>query len=473
MEASNTGQSKATTLLLLIERDRNRELLADQLGNEFNIQTAAQTPFDYPQYDICLFDTSSLKKFQDSLRGTKTDAEPAFLPHLLLTKQQSPAELSDDVWDIVDEVIQRPVNRRELDARINNLLHRRRLSVELVDQKEHSEQRFKSLFQSTPDPVIVVSPEGTITEVNDAFVRIFGVDPYNLKNQSITELELSPSDVVERVLLRIADEEPASTTINWELEGKEILVTELNTEVVRGFGDAVERIGIFRDITARVQREQELERQNERLEEFAKTVAHDLRNPLSVARGRLELARDSGGEEHFDAISSAHERMDQMIEELLVLAKQGQAVHDPSLIVLPHAADQAWSHVKTRGATLETDVDESAMITADEGRLCGLLENLFRNAIEHDGEEVTVRVGSLSSSDGFYIEDDGPGIPPAEQSDIFEAGYSNSPDGTGFGLSIVQQIVNGHGWDITVTESTSGGARFEISNVDLDQGPVV
>ena len=94
------------------------------------------------------------------------------------------------------------------------------------------------------------------------------------------------------------------------------------------------------------------------------------------------------------------------------------------------------------------------------------LENLFRNAIEHGGESVTVTIGVLDDKRGFYVADDGPGIPEAEREDVFDSGYTTSNDGTGFGLAIVSRICAAHGWDITATESESGGARIEITGVE-------
>jgi len=105
-------------------------------------------------------------------------------------------------------------------------------------------------------------------------------------------------------------------------------------------------------------------------------------------------------------------------------------------------------------------------IEADYNRLCQLLENLFRNAIDHGGEAVTVRVGNMD--DGFYIEDTGVGVSEDDREKIFEVGYSTSSDGTGFGLGIVKQIAEAHGWTISVTEGTQGGARFEITGVEVD-----
>lgn len=468
MYATSTDDDQQTTLLLLIESDRNRELLAQQLEQEYIIQTHTETRFEDPKFDLCLLDTRSLGKFEEELRNIKTEATPTFLPFLLLTGDESPDEFGTEVWNVVDEVIQRPVSRTELNSRIENLLQRRQLSLELTRQKEQSDRRFKSLFQSTPDPVVVVKPDGTVTEANDAFAEAFGIDIEDMEERPITDFEFTPCESLERVLLKI-DDEDSTTTVQWGHDDEDSMVMEVNTDAIAGLGDAAERIGIFRDITARAKREQELAQQNERLQEFANTIAHDLRNPLSVAQGNLELVRESGDTEHFEVVEQAHRRMAQMIEELLSLAEQGQQVLDPNSITLAEVATQAWNHVETPSACFNIDVDSSTEILADEGRLLELFENLFRNAVDHGGENVTVTVGLLEDSAGFYVQDDGPGIPADIRDAVFEAGYTDAAEGTGFGLSIVRQIVDGHEWDITISTSDQNGARFEISNVELSR----
>jgi len=78
---------------------------------------------------------------------------------------------------------------------------------------------------------------------------------------------------------------------------------------------------------------------------------------------------------------------------------------------------------------------------------------------------VTITVGA--TDEGFYVEDDGPGIPAEERESVFEGGYSTTADGTGFGLRIVEQVATAHGWEVRVTDGTGGGARFEVSGVDV------
>ena len=211
-------------------------------------------------------------------------------------------------------------------------------------------------------------------------------------------------------------------------------------------------------------RERELTRQNERLDRFASVISHDLRNPLSVATGRLDLLAAEYDSEHVDAIRTALERMDALIEDVLALARQGQPIDETEPVSLSAIAESCWDIVEAPGATLT--VDRDLTVIADEGRLQQLLENLFRNCLEHGGSDVTVRVGALADDTGFYVEDDGRGIDEADAEQLFEPGHSTSEDGTGLGLAIVKGIANAHGWEISVTESDAGGARFEIRDVE-------
>jgi PAS domain S-box-containing protein len=241
----------------------------------------------------------------------------------------------------------------------------------------------------------------------------------------------------------------------------------------------------------RQRRVRELRRQNERLDEFASVVSHDLRNPLNVADGFVDLARDTGDVDHLDRAASALDRMDTLVGDVLELARQGRTVGETSQVELGGLVERAWRAVETGEATLVVD-EETATVSADAARLCQAVENLFRNsvehgttssqtrsddsvehgstssraapddAVEHGREDVTIRVGALEDGAGFYVEDDGPGIPAEERERIFDHGHTTAADGSGFGLSIVESIVEAHGWTIRPTDADTGGARFEI-----------
>ena len=226
---------------------------------------------------------------------------------------------------------------------------------------------------------------------------------------------------------------------------------------------------LLRDVTEREQSRRRLEAQNERLDRVAATVSHDLRNPLTVATGHRELLEaelDADHlESHLDGIAAAHTRMETIISDVLSLARHGDSVDDLAPVALPAVAEAAWATVETGDATLSVGTDASVM--ADRSRLQTVLENLFRNSVDHgqgDGESVTVRVES--TADAFAVEDDGPGIPAAERDRIFEAGYSTTASGTGYGLHIVDQVARAHGWEVALTESDAGGVRFEFTGVD-------
>jgi signal transduction histidine kinase/DNA-binding response OmpR family regulator len=246
-------------------------------------------------------------------------------------------------------------------------------------------------------------------------------------------------------------------------------VLQVQSSVIR---DGVEQAGwvvMLHDITALHEREQELERENERLDRFVGVVSHDLRNPLNVATGRLELIRDTYEDEHVRAADRALERMRRLIDDLLVLAGQGESVEadDTAPVPIGEAAQAAWQHVDTAQAQLR--VESTRVVVAEERRLQQLFENLIRNAVEHGGEAVTVTVGN--QADSFYVEDDGAGLSDADLDQLFESGYTTAPEGTGFGLSIVQEIVDAHGWTVEAAEGTAGGARFEITGVDWAEEP--
>jgi PAS domain S-box-containing protein len=230
-------------------------------------------------------------------------------------------------------------------------------------------------------------------------------------------------------------------------------------------GEPLRAVGVHLDINEARQYQRELEQKTERLEEFASIVSHDLRNPLAVAAGNLELARDDCESPHLERVERAHGRMEALIEDLLTLAQEGEAVTDTEAVNLATVVGECWEVVETAESSLTIKNDRA--VEADTSRLKQLLENLFRNAIEHGGEEVTVTVGGLE--DGFYIEDDGPGVPVTERDEVFEAGYTSNPDGTGFGLSIVKRVVEAHNWEIEMVEGIDGGARFEITGVEMTE----
>jgi two-component system OmpR family sensor kinase len=203
-----------------------------------------------------------------------------------------------------------------------------------------------------------------------------------------------------------------------------------------------------------------LDTQNERLDEFAGVLAHDLRNPLTAARAYTELVSESVSDEeaeHLQTALDALDRMEALISDTLSLAREGADVGERQPVSLGSVARTAWETVDPADATLVVEQDRS--ILADESRLRQLFENLFRNVEEHCGTDVTVTVRGTDS--GFVVADDGPGLPPDIAETLFGGRFESARPG--LGLLIVERVASGHGWDATV--DCLDGTRFEFSNV--------
>ncbi|WP_162224617.1 sensor histidine kinase [Halorussus amylolyticus] len=243
--------------------------------------------------------------------------------------------------------------------------------------------------------------------------------------------------------------------------------TMLHGVAIGTFANGVLTAGVLRlrDQRERLQRRaDQLAEQNDRLEDFASIVSHDLRSPLNVAHGRLQLARETGESEQFDAAERALDRIEDIVEDMLTLARQQQAIGETRPTNLESVAADAWQTVETRD--VDSRFDAEVRILANRTRLQQLFENLFRNAIDHGGESLAeVRVGSLD--DGFYVEDDGVGIPEPDRSRVFDRGVSKDAGGTGLGLATVEEIAQAHGWSVVAAEGRDGGARFEVTGVEV------
>ena len=324
----------------------------------------------------------------------------------------------------------------------------------------------QALSTTFPDYTFVYSDEGEYLDVITGWGE--GPDlytPADLIGQTVDDM--FEADVAEQIHAAIRETLATASqqTIEYTIEtpGGTYWYEGNFAPLPDGFEGNPAVVLSARDITERKEREQELARQNERLEKFASVVSHDLRNPLNVAHGRVELADAESDSEHLDAAANAIDRSLALVDDLLTIAREGEHVRDTERVSLSEIVDECWSVVETGNAHLV--VESEQFVWADWSRLQQLLENLIRNAVEHGGDDVTVTVGDLQG--GFYVADDGPGIPEADSEDVFQAGYSTSSDGTGFGLDIVQEIATAHDWEIRVTDSETGGARFEITAVDV------
>ena len=200
----------------------------------------------------------------------------------------------------------------------------------------------------------------------------------------------------------------------------------------------------------------------ERTEAVMSLVSHEIRNPLTAAMSSLQIAQESGEISAFNRVERALEEIERTISTLNTLFRQNE-IHQTVEKAFEETAIRAWEETATPTANLE--IQEIGTIRAHHDLLERLLVNLFRNAIQYADDPVTVRVGRLK--DGFFVEDDGPGIPEEERDVVFDWGYTTRGAGFGLGLALVHEIADIHGWSVAVVDGTSGGARFEFSDVEV------
>jgi PAS domain S-box-containing protein len=327
----------------------------------------------------------------------------------------------------------------------------------------------------TMGAAMFVVSDGRLVDVNRQGRRLLGAD--------------EDEDVVGAPVSTLLDDFRLFSRFDDVVQGTETITVdtgfgqrhyEVEVSPVLDDDDRVGRLFLVQDVTDRVERQRELERKNEQMEGFASVVSHDLRNPLTVAAGYVEtiesVTDDDVVLEYAAEVSDAHDRMETLIEDILTMAREGETVEDPEPVSLWTVARSAWRTVDTGAMTLEPadDATTDAVVLGDADRLQRLFENCFRNAREHAGDDVTVTIGADSfdtetvlspDARAVWVADDGPGIPESEREAVLEEGYTTDEDGTGFGLAIVREIAEGHGWSVSVGESAAGGAVFRFEGV--------
>ena len=329
------------------------------------------------------------------------------------------------------------------------------------------------VFETSPVSLVVTDRAGTITDVNDRTEQLLGLPTSVLVGESVFDEQWDAKDGDGRPLSE--QHSPfARALAGTPTEGQELSLVlppgrrvafRVNCAPVYDDGRVVAAVAAFEDLTAAGLREQELSAKNRQLEALASVLSHDLRNPLAIARGYLDLAQETGDTAHLARVADAHERMEELIDSLLLLARRGKAIGRREPVSLADAARTAWATVETGTATLTVD-EALGTVAADRVRLQQLFENLFRNAVEHGDGDVTITVASLDADTDFSVSDDGPGLPGVTDRVSLDAYLEAGEDGTGLGLKIVQAVSEGHGWQASAAAASGGGARFEFLTGD-------
>jgi len=216
-----------------------------------------------------------------------------------------------------------------------------------------------------------------------------------------------------------------------------------------------------------------------RQQAFVSDASHELRTPLTAIRGQLEvLAR----REHPDAaeirrvqelVQAEVDRMTRLTEDLLLLAHTDESrfIRREPIELGAFLAEIVATAQPTTDRRLSVTADLPGILNADRDRLAQALRNLLRNAVEHTDQGGRIELGARETAGErvqIWVDDDGPGIAPAERDRVFERFHrtdrsrARRAGGTGLGLAIVRAIADAQGGRVWATDSPMGGARVVV-----------
>ncbi|WP_207587726.1 PAS domain S-box protein [Halomontanus rarus] len=344
-------------------------------------------------------------------------------------------------------------------------------------------EEYQTLVQCSADLIAIADEDGVFLHYSPSATRILGYESEDLTGESAFSY-IHPHDREEVYeLYRGMVDDPEVTTQraefrfrtaddDWiwlEAHGSNCTQSSIDGYVINA-----------RDISERKTLEQELQHEKRQVQQFVSIIAHDLRNPLTIATAYLDTAVASGNFSLLEVVDEELERMERIVTNTLSTAQVDLVERNADFVAVSSVAKPVWESVS--GGRGRLTIVDDVRIEADERQLAWLFSNLFHNAVAYGGD-VHVEVGPLAATrenenengneptdtgdiDGFYVADDGPGIPKDRRERVFEAGYTTDPTETGLGLAIVRAVAIAHKWTCRVTESDPRGARFEFSGVE-------
>jgi len=338
--------------------------------------------------------------------------------------------------------------------------------------------RFSYLFDNLPDAVVEgrLSPdrEPVITDVNDAFVDVFGYDAETVIGESLNDYVLSP------------DEREEGAELDRRTASGEVVQQEVRRRTADGYRDFLFRgipydtsgertrgFGIYTDITEQKERER-------RLEVLNRVLRHNLRNDLNVVLGYAEMLANRADDgvvadwagtlrEKATEVATLGDRVRSLDQQMRRGSSRDDSVDVAALV--DDAVERFREEVPgADGLTVETDVPAVAVV--GDGRLVLALAELLENSAEHVPGEARVRISATRAGDRveLRVADDGPGIPEQERSIVAESDeITQLNHGSGLGLWIAKWVCDSCGGRLHFEESDLGGAGVVLSLTPVDE----
>lgn len=338
--------------------------------------------------------------------------------------------------------------------------------LELDDQTKvrRNQRQLEAVFNSSYELMALVDSDGEVLQVNKAVEEFFDIEKEDVEGLNYTDLDrYLKNDTIDSAYLKFIKNKYFQKMLEQNFHRKTITVEKPDGQnaildvslkpVKNEEGEVTSILAEGREITEMKSNERQLRDQKQRMEKFSSIVSHDLRNPLNVASGYIELAKETGDSEDFEKAKEAVRRMDEIIEELLALSGKPEDFKKEEL-KLSEIFRTAYSFVDVEP---EYSIEGDLEFSASSSGVTRMFENMIRNTVEHN-EDASIVVGTIEK--GFYYEDDGQLDENPEK--ITEYGYTGGSAGSGVGLSVVQRVSEIHDWDLNVVRNSENGLRLEF-----------
>jgi len=334
---------------------------------------------------------------------------------------------------------------------------------------------------AAPVGITISDPEqedNPLVYVNERFEEMTGYDAADALGRNCRFLQGENTDPEPVVAIREAIDAAEPVTVelrNYRKDGEDFWNRVSIGPVRDDENNVTNFVGFQQDVTRRKEYEDKLERSNERLQQFAYILSHDLQEPLRMVASYVDLLEaeldeelDEETSEYMEYAADGADRMQAMIDDLLrysrVGTRGGDFVETDVASVLEDVLRDLEFTLEETG--IEVVVDDLPTVRADASQLGQLFQNLLKNAADHGGEGTTVEITAEETAGGyeFVVSDDGPGIPEDQQDAIFDIFEKDrDSDGTGIGLAVCERIVNRHDGAIRVESTPGEGTTFYFS----------
>lgn len=380
----------------------------------------------------------------------------------------------DEIADLVDTFLRLyQTARSQLQNEILQARQQAEQAQEQLRALQWEQSRFRLVLSSMSDGVIVLLSDGTISYLNESAAKILNASTKDLTGKKLSELSLPLAQLLDHASREVTMSPHPAISREWNMPNE----ITLRANLLPVFDQRKHFIGIvcvLSDVTKAKRREKEQR-------EMLSVLAHDIKSPITAIKGfALSGLKGYLGElptqvnRAFQVIAEQSDRIYEMVQQIVHLVIGGEGlpplhpIHFDLRDCTKEIAQSYEGQCAEQGLNININLsDQPVWVQADKEMIERAIDNLLSNAVKYnrEGGKIWVRVYKRNDEAIVEIEDTGVGIPPSELPFIFHRFYRASTakgEGSGLGLSFVQQVVEAHGGKIEVNSSVGEGSLFRV-----------